>query len=250
MKHQLQKLFFALLYLLIVLVIGGFAVLVTSCDKPKHTTHDAVVFIDVTEPLLAWPNATEVISLFGLDNDNMQGVTLTVSELNDVSYNKQTVFALTVGGTVLTTNRFERTRETEAFISEVDTYFESLARDTMVGRPRSSLYMPLARELNRLAASKADNRVLVIYSDLMENSSQVSFYAPQTRTQLQYAPDTVTAALERLAPLADLSGIRIYIMYQPEDPAADDTFRLVSGFFRSHFEQHGATVSISANLNP
>lgn len=250
MKHMLQKLFFALLYLLIALVIGGFAILVASCDKPKHKTHDATLFIDVTEPLRAWPVADEITGLFGLEADNMQRVTVTVSELNDVTYNQQKVFSLEQGGTVFTTNRFVRTREVETFTASVSEYLDSLSRDTAIGRPKSSLYIPLAMQLNRLAESKADNRVLLIYSDLMENSSLLSFYSPQIIAQLQYEPNTVMATLKRIAPIGDLTGVRVFIIFQPADPAADDTFRLVSGFFRSYLEQHGATVSISANLNP
>lgn len=246
MKTTLLKLFFALFYILMALVIAGFVALAASCEQRKAQV--AVLLIDITEPLRAWPQADELAALFDFGSGNRNGASLTVSELNDVSYNKQVAFVLPQGGNAFTTNRFGRTHEVEAFTQAITAYLDSLTRDTIIGRPKSSLYVPLAMHLNQLAQSNADDRYVIVYSDMMEHSTRLSFYDPATLALLARDPDSIAARLERMAPLVDLSGIRLAFIYQPTDSAADDTFRLVSGFFKSYFEAHGAAVTISANL--
>lgn len=249
MKTPILKFFLALFYIFLVLVIALFAISVASCGTPKHKTTEAVLLLDVTEPLRAWPAADELATFFDFGSGNMNGASLLVSELNDVSYNRQAAFTLPEGGNAFTTNRFDRKHEVEAFTEDIAAHLDSLTRDTLIGRPKSSLYIPLAMQLNRLAASDADTRTVIMYSDMMEHSTMLNLYDPQTLALIRIAPDTIAQILTRMTPLADLTGIELRIIYQPTDSEADDTFRLVSGFFKQYFESHGATVTIAANLN-
>ena len=249
MKATLLKILLAVFYLSCVLAVAGWVICANACNARQHNTSEIAIMLDVTEPLLAWPKADELQQLYKLENDNMNGVRLHVSELNDVSYNRQTPFVLEQGGSALTTNRFDRKHEVEAFLEGIALYFDSITHDTLIGRPKSSLYIPLAMQLNSLSESNAEHRVLVVYSDLLENSSQLNLYDPETLSQLKNKPDTIAARLKRMTALNDLTGIHIYIVFQPRDTASDDTFRSVSGFFKTYFEQHGADVTVTANLN-
>ena len=244
----LLKILHAVLFALLGILITGAILLFASCETAKHTSSDTSVFIDVTEPLLAWPQSDEILALSGVQSDQMNGAELHISLMSDVSFNKENVFSLPKGGNDLTTNQFTRKREVEQYEKSIANFFDSLSVDTAIGRQKSSLYLPMVRELDRLSKSKAEKRMLIVYSDLMENDNDFSFYHPQTFALLRTNPDNIKSVLLAKMPLADYSGIVVYFIYQPKNAQDDDAFRLVYGFYKTLFEQHGANLIIGANL--
>jgi hypothetical protein len=110
------------------------------------------------------------------------------------------------------------------------------------------MYTPIARELELLSKSKSQRRILIVYSDLMENTESLSFYRKQDFEKLKTKPEQVQKYFEALAPINTLTGIEIYFIYQPTDTKSDERFRIISGFYKKFLESKGAEVNISANL--
>ncbi len=218
-----------------------------SYGQAKHSTTDLTELVDVTQRFIAQPKAAEIIPLFGFDADVSNGAEFHFSDMSDVSYNPQTSFSLSQGGNGFTTNQFDRKREVEKFEQSISAFHDSLASDT-IGREHSAVYFPIAESLNALSKSTADKKILLVYSDLMENETDLSFYDRKTLALLACDPEKIKAILLAKDPLANLSGIEIHFVYQPENAQADSTFRLVSAFYKKLLEEKGATVFISANL--
>lgn len=230
-------------------IVTFFIMLFVSCDTcttNKRESIEVSILLDVTETQLAQPDANEIVPLLGLDTSKWSGAVFRFAYLTDVSLNGQTAIALADGGNRLLASSFTRDKEVTAFTDSIRAFLASLSDDT-VGRPHSSIYLPLAAELTRLTQSHATTKVLLVYSDLMENNT-LSFYDKRTLQMLQSKPEEIQAQLETKAPLSDLTGIEVHLIFQPVDADQDQTFQIVSGFYKTLLESHGATVTISANV--
>jgi len=118
-----------------------------------------------------------------------------------------------------------------------------------VGKDNSAVYFTIAKELNRLSHSKTTTKLMLVYSDLMENTPGMSFYDSDTFTKIKSAPNTIQHYFESQQKLTNLNGIKVYLIYQPENTKQDEDYKVVSGFYKNWLESKGAIVEISANLN-
>jgi hypothetical protein len=247
--HTILRIIFGLgiSIIAVVMMIFSISMLIASCNSPKHKTIEVSVLGDVTEKLLAQPNPSETLPLFHLNADPLDGAEFSYANMSDVSLNRRTAFSLAQGGNSITTNQFDRKREVQKFEKSVTGFFDSLSTDT-IGRDHSSVYLAIVQELNRLAKSKADRKILLVYSDLMENTQSVSFYDKRMISLLHSSPNTISGLLFSQLPIQNISGIEVHFVYQPKNANDDNAFRVVSGFYKKILEAKGAIVFISANL--
>lgn len=220
--------------------------LITGCANSSPHTSETVVMRDLTSTHLAQPSAAEIIPFADLDSQIWNGAEFSYLNVSDVSLNPDRQTRIEVADQ-LRSNEFEREDAVAKFKNDIARIIENGQHDS-IGREKSSIYIPVASQLNRLAASSATARTLFLYSDLMENESSLSFYDTRTYGLLASDPAKLKDRLAAQQPLADLSGITVYIIYQPETPKADDAFRRTSSLYRALLEEHGATVVIAANL--
>lgn len=229
-------------------IIAALAILAIAgvgCAESGKTKTEISVMRDLTEAQIAAPDASEIMALY--PGNTWDERIWRYQSISDVSLNPATVFALAASGSRLLANSFERDKEAAAFEAKISTFLDTVSSDT-VGRNNSSVYIPVAIELNRLAESDADTRILVLYTDLMENTADISFYRPKTLATLKTAPEEIRKKFDATVELVDLSSVRVYIVFQPRSPAEDETFRLVSTFYKTLLESKGATVTVAANL--
>jgi len=207
---------------------------------------EVVVLRDITDKHLAQPDADKILSLYNLEN-KWNGAVFHFTDLTNVSYNQETVAKLEARNEWLS-NELDRDKEIKNFknnISEIITNYEK----EDIGKDNSAVYEPIAHELNSLSQSSFQNKTMLIYSDLMENTNEMSFYDSRKLCLLKSNPELISKYFETIVPLQNLKGIKIYILFQPDGIAQDEQFRIVSGFYKKLFEAKGANVQISANIN-
>ncbi len=230
----------------IVLAIATCIALAVYLYHPPDTT-DMAILRDVTEKQLVRPNTAEILGLCDLSGDKRwNGVRLIFSDVTDVSYNEAQEVKIEAANPWFS-NEMERGREVQDFKNKVAVLIAQTANDT-VGRPHSSIYLPMARELAALSGSKSGRRMLIIYSDLMENDPELSFYDSGTLQEMQSDPDWVKQIFEKWQSLPALTGIDVYLIFQPENAAQDEQYKVVSEFYRKLLQEKGAMVHVSANL--
>jgi hypothetical protein len=230
-------------FVLIVTVI----VLGACANMNRRTSTEYSVLRDLTDSTKAMPDEDVLLTDLGIDTNIWNGINFNFFNISDVSYTPHWRISLGTGGDRLASSEFTRKREIVAFKAKLTALLDSARSDT-TGREHSSIYLPMAEELTRLANSNADRRVLIVYSDLMENTSGLSFYNYKTFAQIDSGPDKIKSKFLAKAKLPDLTGVEIRFIYEPKNAKADNDFRRVSNFFRRMFEEQGAKVSISANL--
>lgn len=110
--------------------------------------------------------------------------------------------------------------------------------------PRSDILANLKSFAGRLAESPADEKVLVLVSDLLENSSSMSFYGDGAMRRLDPAAEVEKAAQNQL--VANLEGVRVFIigagLLPPgaESARSLEEVRALEDFWESYLEESGA----------
>lgn len=213
----------------------------------EGTTIENSVLRDETDKQLAEVSADAIYKQFGLFKEQAKwnGAIFRYSTISDVSFNKVTQASILPENPWLS-NTLDRTTQLENFRNEMFKPFSNTG-DTGT-KMHSSVYLPIARELKRLSESKSEVRRLYIYSDLMENRPDLSFYKEEQFKMLTEYPEYVLKKFEEWQPLPTLQGIEVHLIYQPADVSADRYFRVVSEFYGKMLEAKGAKVIIEANI--
>ena len=230
-----------------IIVLTAIATLVVSCSSPKPITTEVIVLRDITEKGLPKPNLDELSHIFGLSENMWNGASLYFENITDVSYNPVNEAKISAQNEWLS-NELERDKEIKDFKNKVNQIIINSNADT-TGKNNSSVYLPIVRQLNQLNQSKSQRRVLIVYSDLMENTNSISFYNKKTMAVLKTNPEFMRKQFEVLQSIAELKGIEVYIIFQPSSTKSDSDFKTVSEFYQMLLEDKGAKVIISANLN-
>lgn len=229
-----------------ILITIAIIALIIACNSQNQSTTEIVVLHDITDMHIAQPNAEEMLSLFDLQNKWNGGV-FQFTDLTDVSYN-QTKQAKLEPQDKWLSNEFDREKELNKFKNDVTEIINNEAKDK-TEKINSAIYFPIANELNKLKNSKSQKRILIVYSDLMENTEELSFYKKNDFEKLKTNPEQIREIFEKQITLDSLNGIEVYFIYQPAENNNDQKFQIISGFYKKLLEDKGAKVKISANLN-
>jgi hypothetical protein len=230
----------------IILIIAAVALGVVYIT-PKQVTTEVSVLRDITSPQLAQPQADTILPLFNLTNDKWNGAQFKFTDITDVSYSPAKEVDLSTANQWLS-NELERNKEVSQYNSDVGNIITDAEKEK-IGRWHSSIYAPIAMELNRLAQSQVKNKILIVYGDLMENDTLLSFYNPDEFSLLQSNPTAIEKHFENEVPLSRLNGIQVYFIYQPTGTVSDWQYSIVSKFYQNLLKKNGATVTVEANLN-
>ncbi|MBI4931421.1 MAG: hypothetical protein HY841_11700 [Bacteroidetes bacterium] len=232
--------------ILITLLLASAALFMFQSCSSNYYAIDESVLIDKTDSFLASPDSTVIKNLFDASSALWQGYRFRLLTLSDVDYNSVYEASLSPACEYLS-NVYAREDESTAFLSKIESAFAKV-KSIPSGRNYSSLYLPMAKELKRLSESAARRRILIVYSDLMENTSAISFYKADNLQLLETNQDSVKKILESEIPLPDIKNIEVHFIYQPKDNKENELFREVSGFYKKWLENKGARVTIEANL--
>ena len=231
----------------ILLVTGAvIAYVVVQITAKPGPVNELIVMQDMTAPHLSKPGAEDILPLYGFEEEKYSGGVFRFTVLTDVSANR-TYEAEIKSENEWLSNEYDREEKIQGFYSEIRNILSGIGKES-VGKNYSSIYTPLADGLNKLSESKAKKRILLIYSDLMENTGDISFYNENTLRRIKSGDGGIRKYLEDKTPISDLKGVTAYLIYQPADPEEDRLYRIVSGFYKDILEQKGARVVITANL--
>jgi len=236
------------IYLFSTLLIITAGVIIMRKSFEQHpTSTDITVMRDITDAQISQPKLTDVSTPLDLDNSKWDGAYFKFVDITDVSYNHIYEAKIDPENQWLG-NELDRDKKVKQFLSDINQILAN-ADTEKVGKVNSSIYKPIAFELNRLSQRTSQNRSLLVYSDLEENTDEFSFYDNKNINLLRMDPGSIQKSFEALAPLKNLTGIKVYLIYQPKNNEADELYQLIAGFYKTLLESKGATVEITANVN-
>ena len=229
-----------------------FALFITeffSCtERPKSI--QCSVLIDITSsntPSLKNVASEDLLSVLDLKQNKHNQIEYRQAFITENFLNFTHQLKLEAAPPKLMGNDFDREEEIEQFKKELDSALSLISAETD-GRKHSSVYVPFAREVNRMTQSTADIRLIALISDLVENTDYLSLFSKNYRNDLEESPKVIEDYFQNELPLADdLTGMVIHIVHEPV--GSDNVlFKKLSRVYRSMLEKRGAVVLVQANL--
>lgn len=221
-------------------------------SKLKRTNSVAVfTLLDVTASAKNKQNGmnltTEQLNrLFDLESDPKKSIAYYQSILSEVHLN-QVFFAKLPSAKEHGYNKFKRANEIKKFNSALTSALENL-KNLEYGRKTSSIFIPVAETINKLASTGADKQVLLLNTDLFENTFIMSKYDKKQMTEIENNPQILSTILDKETPINQkLDKMTIYIIHQPTSDT-DEDFYIISRLYSKWLESKGAKVIITANI--
>lgn len=236
----------ALISGIVIMVVGIAGLLITNSTHDLPTT-EVVVLRDLTDFKQSNPQMSDILPLFDLKNSKWNGARFILTDITAVSHNH--VYETSIEPeSMWLGNEFDREKQVNKFFADVQKTIE-----VEQGNPgmtaNSSIYIPIANELNHLAESTSTSKRILIYSDLMENTGDLSFYSRYNLALVKFKPEIIEKYFSNQVPIKNLKGITVYLIYQPQSSKADKTYLTAAGFYKNMLESFGATVEITTNIN-
>lgn len=218
-----------------------------SCNRPAGSTSVTFV-VDRTDTTMKRLRAADVITPL-TQADMWQQIHILVTSIADRDVNDTRAFNLPAEDE-WTNNKDIRRARIAHLITQAQHALDSICDKTICGH--SIVYRVVAKQANDLAVSTAARRLLIVCSDLTENdrANGMNFYDPRTLALLQRKPDSVRRMLSRQLPLADLTGVDIYLQYAPRNYDDNNAYMPIAHFYERMLEARGATVHIASSFLP
>lgn len=217
-----------------------------ACEQFESESIEVVGKFDKTgsNEKESFPDTNDIISFFDLDHYPLNSGTVQLSVLGDVSL--ETISQVSLDPVAVTEYQpFVREAEIKDFKTEVDSILTEI-KHRPLGRPLSSLFIPIRDEIKRLSQSKAQKKYLLLYSDLFENSATFSVYRASKSSQ-KFTQEFEEFLDNYIQLPTNLEGLTVFIIHKP-DRFADGRFQIISGAFKERLQSKGAQVHIQANL--
>jgi hypothetical protein len=219
-----------------------------ACSKEVPRVHIAAAVVnDKTDSLLLRPNAESLIGCLNLGSRKGAEVDFSYSEITDKILVPVTRLHLS-GGTGATGSPFAREREILAFYGAIRDTFAALQISKDAVLPRSQCFRTIAARLHELAASNADIKVSIIYSDVQERSSLFDCYTKENKRLLLTQPEAVAKKLAALNLLpTSLRGVKVIFVFAPRNE--EESYVAMIEVYKILLESKGAAVTVQASDN-
>lgn len=205
-----------------------------------------IVMVDITDDLKSNIDTSEVPTHIASASSEWSETDIRFSTFSNFENNK--VIMLTIPAQFpLLGNPTERSKQLQRSYKTLnDTLNRIVAGDK--GRPQSIIYAPMAKALNELATVKVHTKEAIFYTDAQENTSAFSMYCEKDVAKVISNPKGVEAFFEKEVPLDSLTGVTVYIIYNPPTSFSENRFLLMANLWKTMFTAHGAHVVIGPNL--
>lgn len=248
--HQIRKLTSKLLLLSVLL-------LHTACSTEKPNNISVSLFIDVTSGKTISENEVEnlINRLFSYAEISLitggdNSVDFAVYQLNQLSESVSVKFHLEPGVSgLLGQNPLDRIEEIKAFDKELRDGFSGMIAQDREELKSSKIYQNLCREFNSMDFS-ADQTLILINSDMLENSELFSFYSSKKMPKL--TQEGVVELLDKIenkdCVFPSLSGVKIVAVSQRtiED---DELINEAEEFWNILFDLKNGQFSMESDYN-
>jgi hypothetical protein len=241
------------------LILISFGLIFFSCQDEKATNTQICVLIDVSDVRFknqdyVKENVPKLLKLMNLDKQTggYSGGEIKLSLINEVSDSKSKSIKLETGKTgIMGENPLNRKDQVTKFYNKLESSFTELIDQANWGTDASKIYQKVSREVIKMKKTDADKKYLIIYSDMLENSSLFSFYGSNWQNNIQKMMEDPEKTLEQLGKkgpvLPDLSEFEI-IVITSRTAENDEKINLSEQLWQILFEYQGAAVSFNSSL--
>jgi hypothetical protein len=226
----------------------------TGCQEsfknmfPEKSSTAVSAIADVSDTGLIHTTAEEVTAMFPInDNRLYEGYTFRcryISEAEDRGIMQVNVKPVCW----LLSDENYRIAQLKAFRAEVNQAIDQLEQEQVQPRKNSLVLQTISREMTQLASANAQNKSMIIFSDLLQYDENFSFYSPRDFAVAKKNPELAAEQLDQISPLPNVEGLKVYIVYRPQNYEQQKRFDVASRVFTLLLIKHGATVYVTPNI--
>lgn len=183
-----------------------------SCTSEKTSNTDLYIYLDFTEGQTYENLETDIDKYLELmqitQQHNRNYGTIRIYPLYDMASAVSTTVKLKEGKSKLEGNKYVREKEINQFKEKVLERLTNL-NTSHAGKAlnKSHIYQPICKGFKKLDNSNADHKIVLIYSDMLENSDLANFHSKS----LDYK--SMKSKFDKKYQIADLSEIELFIIY-------------------------------------
>jgi pyruvate dehydrogenase complex dehydrogenase (E1) component len=133
--------------------------------------------------------------------------------------------------------------DVKTFFQTIDTLFQQeQAKDYHY--QRSHIFNKLIEELRSVQSTRADNKIILLYSDLVEFSSLYNGYSSTHRSTMKKDLNTVIETFASRVNTRNLNNVSLYIIYYPQTTQENQRFADFCKVYQEVFKGTGLTIHI------
>lgn len=222
----------------IMLFLGIVLMMLSCADNEKVTNTDLYIYLDYTEGQdyteQLDDDVDKYLTLMNITEKSDRGSgKVRLFPLHDVSSSVSKSVKLKEGLSKMEGNKYIRKKELDEFKAKLMKKAEDI-NTTYTGKPlkHSHIFNPLCKGIKKMSHSNADRKVIVIYSDMLENSDLANFHSKK----LSY--DQLKTQFDSACDLDDVSDVEIYIVH-PVDKHNDKKIRMAENFWSKYLIEKG-----------
>ena len=227
--------------------------LITGCNDalknvlPKKSSTAVSVIGDRTDHVKVAPSE-EVLKIYNISDDKIyQGVSIRYKDVEDISLGEVQTFNVPAEY-ALFSNSNQRVEAMKNFEKQVKQMFDNSQKNYKGTQAHSLVYKSVIGEANLLSKADADQKYLIIYSNMIDNGD-INMYDPLVLDLIVKHPDQVMESLDRVMKVESLNGLRVLIVYQPESYSDEKLFLAASHFYDLLLTHAGAEVKIVPSIS-
>jgi len=221
------------------LILISFLALFIGCQTAPPVETDLYIYLDFTE-------GQDYTNQFNEDIEAYKEL-LHIEEAGSSNFGKVKIFPLydltsarskTIklkeGKSEFETNKFLRQKKVDQFQVKLLGALTEI-NDTYTGKAlnKSHLIEPICKGIQKLNNSDANRKVVLIYSDMLENSNIANFHAKKGNDKIW------TKKIDKACNPEDVSNLEIFVVY-PVDKKTDEKISNAAKFWTDYFASKGA----------
>ena len=244
-----SKHIFPILIALVAAVGGYYFATNNNADEVDELASEYVTeMVDFTDKPSYNLSSDEVLSLFS-DNE-MSAKHYRLRQISNVDHGMVLSVHLPPFNPEVE-NDVNRRKTNLLFRTRVDSAYQTF-QNSSFGLPHSSIGRAFIEEARLLSKVNGDRKTIVLRSDLMENTPDLSFYDKGVLQSVQNRDDRYWNSFTMFEDIS-FAGIRVVVIHSPIDASADSEFRIVCNYYRYFVEKCGGAfevrnVSVSETL--
>ncbi len=214
-------------------------VLFCACDIDDTHTVTISILADRTDTIIPEPRIEDITSLIDIDAQPNTGAEIRFQNIGDVDF--LPVYPLSLKPSGLFDNTLQRKSDVKRFIHSVDTLITHHNNKEYYYK-RSSILFSLLDHLTTIKESNADEKYVILYSDITEFSDLFDSYRSQNL--LLEDPAEIARDLKDKIDIPDLSEVTLYIQYHPSTAFENRMFKAWCSVYQTLFEDSGLEIQI------
>lgn len=220
----------------IIFVLG-----IWSCTDTPIESITLSVLADKTDSLIPKPSSLHIKSFF--NHAKYENGTRAFRFQSITNANVNASFQAEIPKADPFGNSLQRSANIQKFYKQIDTLLAYKNREKQQYNS-SSILKPLLMQLEKVKATNTTQKVVLLYSDLLEASDVFNVYKKQNQQLLIATPEKVVEILKLELNIPKLEGVHLYIIYYPTDRLNNRLFEKMTLVYKELFKDSGLKIHI------